>query len=288
VGQAPIAYYQGVSPEFFQTLDIRLVQGRTFASTDATYAPAVAVINETMARRLWPDESPLGKHIGSLHPQMGYQRGVEIVGVVRDVRFAANLAEPDTHLQVYRPLAQEPRGAVAIALRCVGAVENLPEALRGAVAELDSALPVHEVSTARQACERLLANFSLLGSLLAGFALLGLMLAALGIYGVITAFVLQRTNEIGIRFALGAQVRDILGLVLGLGLRLCVAGLLIGLVGAFGIERLLQSVVPELPSRDPVTLAAVGSTLIAIALLACWLPARRAAKVDPMEALRYE
>jgi putative ABC transport system permease protein len=288
-GQEPLSAYQGVSPGYFETLGIRLLQGRSFTSSDnGSNSPAVVIINETMARSFWPNESPLGKRIAFEHPQTGFQRGIEVVGVVNDVRLSANLAQPETRLQAYRPVAQAMQGNLVIAIRSSSRPEGLTDALRRAVAELDPQLPVFEINTARQASARLLANYSLISKLLGGFALLGLLLAGLGIYGVIAGFVVERTNEIGIRFALGAQIRDILRLVLGLGLRLSLAGLLIGLIGAFGIECLLLSVVPELPSRDPVTLAVVGLTLIAVALVACWLPARRAMHVDPMEALRHE
>lgn len=288
-GQEPLAYYQGISPGYFETLGIRLLQGRAFASTDnGTNSPAVVIINETMARAFWPSESPLGKRLAFNQPQTGFERGIEVVGVVRDVRFSANLAQPETRLQAYRPIAQAVQTHVSVVIRCSTRPDALTGPFRRAVSELDAQLPVYEISTARQAGEHLLANYSLISKLLGGFALLGLLLAALGIYGVIANFVGERIGEIGIRFALGAQTRDVLWLVLRLGLRLGFAGLWIGLLGAYATERMLLSAVPELPSPDAIVFSAIALILIAVALLACWLPALRAAKVDPIVALRHE
>jgi len=288
-GQEPLASYQSVAPGYFEALGIPLLQGRAFNSADNTSnAPAVVVINETMARHLWPNENPLGRRLAFEHPQTGFQRGVEVVGIVSDVRLSANLAPPETPLQAYRPSAQSMQGHMAVALRSRTQPDALADVLRRTVAELDPQLPVFEITTARQAGERLLANYSLISKLLGGFALLGVLLAGLGIYGVIAGFVNERTNEIGLRFALGAQLNDIFRLVLGLGFRLSIAGLLLGLAGAFGVERLLSSAVPELPASNAWVLGALSLVLLLVALVACWLPARRASRVHPMEALRCE
>jgi putative ABC transport system permease protein len=277
-GREPLGSVNAVTPGYFETLGIRLVAGRGFTTTDTTNRPAVVIINEMMARTFWPGESPLGKRIG------GPDDWRQIVGVVSDVRFAGNLSEPDTRFQTYRPFAQEPRGPMAVALR-----GNVPVAtFQRAVAELDPDLPVSEPGPARAAVGRILANYALTGWLLGGFALLGVLLAGLGIYGVIAGYVVQRTSEIGVRIALGAQLRDVLWLVLAKGLRLTLLGAAIGLVGALGVARLLAAAAPELSSNDPLIIVSVTTLLIGVALFACWLPARRAAKVDPMLALRYE
>jgi putative ABC transport system permease protein len=147
---------------------------------------------------------------------------------------------------------------------------------------------VHDIGTVRSEIERELDNFGVVSWLLGGFSLLGVVLAGVGIYGVITGFVVQRTNEIGIRVALGAQIRDILALVLGQGLRLVTLGVLLGLGGAYAIARLLTSIVPEVPAAETFTAVAITALLVGVAAFACWLPARRAAKVDPMTALRAE
>src|SRR2546426_354343 len=285
-GQEPLVYAEAVSPGYFETLGIQLRQGRVFASTDTTNRDAVIVINETMAGHFWPNENPLGKRIRSRDP--GEPQWQEIVGVVGDVRFPANLGAPDTRLQVYYPFAQEPRQFAAIELRPTRKAESVARAVRRAVSEIDPDQPVNELDGARKIVDRNLANFGLVGTLLGGFAVLGLVLAAVGTYGVISSFVAQRTGEMSIRMAPGAQKRDVLWLVLGGGLRLLLAGSLLGVGGALATARLLAAAMPELPARDPKAIAAITIVLLAVAVAACWLPARRAAKVNPMEALRQE
>ena len=160
--------------------------------------------------------------------------------------------------------------------------------MQRAVAAIDPDQPVQEIQSATRVISRGLANFALVGWLLAGFALLGLFLAAVGIYGVIAGFVGQRINEIGIRVALGAQARDVLRLVLGQGLRLALAGIAIGLVGTYAVARVLAAIAPSLPAPEVATALAVTAVLIGFALLACWLPARQAVRVDPNVALRAD
>ena len=284
-GQEPLVYAESVSPGYFETIRIQLRQGRVFASTDTTNRDDVVVINEAMASHFWLNENPLGKRIASRG--QGEPHWQEIVGVVSDVRFPANLSAPDTRLQVYYPFAQEPRQFAAVELRTTGKPESVASAVRRAVAEMDPDQPVNELDGARKIVDRNLANLGLVGTLLAAFAVLGLVLAAVGTYGVISSFVAQRTGEIGIRMALGARKRDVLWLVLGRGLRLILAGVLLGFGGALATARLLAAAMPELPG-DPGAIAAITIVLVAVAVVACWLPARRAAKVEPMEALRCE
>jgi len=287
-GQEPFVNAEAVTPRYFQTLNIRLRQGRLFNSGDTTNRPNVVIINEAMARRFWPNENPIGKRIGGADRANPDPEWQEIVGVVNDIRFPGNLAQPDTLWQIYRPLAQEPRPWIAVELRTLGPPENLALSLRRAVAELDSDLPVNELEETRKMVDRLLEHFALAGVMLGAFAILGLVLAALGIYGVISYFVVQRTSEIGIRMALGAQVGDVLWMVLSKGLLLSFLGLLFGLGGALGVAHLLAAAVPELHAQDPFAFLGVIGALIIATLLACWLPARRATKVTPMEALRCE
>jgi predicted permease len=273
-GLAQECSVNGVTPGYFDTLGMQLLAGRDFTTADNTNRPPVVIINETMARVFWPEGSPIGQRVN----------GAEIVGVVSNVRFPANPAELRTPFQTYRPFAQEPRVWLNIALR--GNVP--PEILRRAVAEVDPDQPVGEPGPVRADVARSLDNWAVGGRLLSIFALLGLSLAALGIYGVISGFVVRRTGEIGVRMALGAQLRNVLWLVIGKGLRLALIGTALGLIGAWGISRLLASVLPELPDSDPLVLGIVAVLLIAVTILACWLPARRAARIDPMEALRNE
>jgi len=285
-GQYPEIFREPVSTGYFETLGIRLISGRTFTSADTADRPAVVIINETTARRFWPNESPIGKRIGSPNPNN--RNWQEVVGVVNDVAFPASLGEPYTRLQSFRPLAQSPTDSVNVALRTSAPPESIANALRGAVAELDPALPANQIRTARSLVERSLGSVSLLGSLLGAFAALGLALAALGIYGVISYSVVQRRGEIGIRMALGARTLDVLRLVLGKGARLILLGALLGFGGAYAVSRFLASAIPTLPTRDPAAMGAIALALIAVALAACYLPARRATKVDPMDALRHE
>jgi predicted permease len=285
-GQEPLVYAEAISSGYFDTMGIGLLEGRAFRATDTFDRTPVVIINESMARRFWPGASPVGKRIGRSDPaDPGWQ---EIVGVVRDVQFPANMSPPDTRWQIYRPMAQEPRNFITIEVRAKGTSESIASGLRRIVSGLDSDLPVNALEPARQTLNRMLANFSLIGVLLGSFAALGLVLAAVGIYGVIACLVAQRTSEIGIRMALGAQMRDILCLVLGRGVRLTLMGTLVGLVGALGVARLLVAAVPEMPIRDPLAFVAVTVALLVVALFACWLPARRASRVDPMVALRAE
>ncbi|MBI2946440.1 MAG: ABC transporter permease, partial [Verrucomicrobia bacterium] len=288
LGQEPVVNAEAVTPDYFETMGIRLQQGRAFTSADTTNRPNVVIINEAMARRFWPNESPLGKRIGGYDRANPDPEWQEIVGVVNDIRFPGNLARPETLWQIYRPLAQEPRPGIVVELRTLGPPENAAPALRRAVAELDPDLPVNELEGARNMVNRMLEHFTLSGVFLGVFSILGLALAALGIYGVISYFVAQRTGEIGIRMALGAQMRDVLWLVLGTGLRLSLTGVVLGFGGAVAVARLLAAAVPELPTQDPVAFAGVSLTLMAVALAACWLPARRAARIDPIVALRNE
>jgi putative ABC transport system permease protein len=263
-----------VTPGYFATLQMRLTMGRDFTAADAAGAPPVVIINETMARTFWPRESPVGQRIGDL----------EIVGVVNDVRFATDPSEPSTRFQSYVPFAQDPRGFPSFVLRGSISVETL----RRAVAELDADLPLNDAGPARAVIDRSLASFGVAGWLLSSFGGLGLLLASLGIYGVMAGFVVQRTNEIGVRMALGAPIGDVLWLVVGKGLRLTLLGVAIGLIGAIGVERLLASIAPGVRSGDPLAIVLVTALLVGVALLASWLPARRAARVDPMTALRCE
>jgi putative ABC transport system permease protein len=284
-GQWPEIFREPVSTRYFETLGIRLLEGRLFTAADTAARPPVTIINETTARRFWPNESAVGKRVagGGQNPTW-----VEIVGVVKDVSFPTNLDEPYTRYQSYRPLAQEPWGFNNVFLRTSEAPETIVSALRRAVAEVDPTLPAHQIRTARSLVVRSLGSVSLLGSLLGAFAALGLALAAIGIYGVISYSVIQRTGEIGIRMALGAQTMDVLRLVLGKGARLILLGSLLGFGGAYAVARFLASAIPTLPTRDPIAMGGITLVLISVALMACYFPARRAAKVDPMVALRHE
>jgi len=287
-GQWPELFFEPVSLRYFETLGIRLLEGRAFTSADTAERPRVIIINETTARRFWPNQSAIGKRIGRPGQDPNW---MEVVGVINDLSFPGSLGEPYTRYQAFRPLAQTTWGSVSISLRTSspnGAPEALANDLRRAVAELDPTLPAHRIRTVRSLVERGMGGVSLLGVLLGAFAALGLVLASVGIYGVISYSVAQRTGEIGIRMALGARPRDVLRLVLGKGSRLILLGALLGFGGAYAVARFLASAIPTLPTRDPVAMGAIIFALVAVALAACYLPARRATKVDPMVALRHE
>jgi len=281
-GEAPVAYKEPVSPAYFQTLGIRIQQGRVFTPDDTAESPRVLVINESMARQFWPRANPIGKRIN-----IGGER--EIVGVVNDIRFPADLSPPDSPFQIFYPLSQMPVDRVFyVALRTKMDSESLADGLRRAVAAVDPDQSITEIQSAREAIEKAITGFSLLGTLLGVFAALGLALAAIGIYGVISYSVAQRTGEIGIRMALGAQKHQVLWLVLRQGIVLCLAGTLFGFGGAVVTARLLSALLPELSTTNPITFGTMTVLLMAVALLACYIPARRATRVNPITALRYE
>ena len=284
-GQWPEVFFEPVTTQYFETLEAHLLEGRAFTSADTADSTAVVIINETMAKRFWPGESAVGKRIG--RPGQD-PRWMQIVGVVKDIDFPANLGEPYTRFQAFRPHPQSPWGWMTITMRTTASPEAMANSLRAAAADIDPTQPIHRVRTVRNLVEQGLGNISLLGILLGAFAALGLTLSAIGIFGVTSYSVVQRTGEIGIRMALGAKRSDVLWLVLGKGTKVILTGTVLGVIGAYGVTTLLTTLIPELPTRDLTALAIFTLALIAVALVACYLPARRATKVDPMVALRYE
>ena len=281
----PEMFFEPVSGKYFQTLGARLQQGRTFNSADTADHPRVVIINETAARTFWPNESPVGKRISSTGQNKDYY---EIVGIVNDLAFPGELGEPYTRFEAFVPVAQTAPAYVTLVLRTSSSAEMIGNSLRSTIAGMDPDLPVYRIRTVRNAVDTGLGYISLLGSLLGAFATVGVLLAAIGIYGVVSYTVVQRTGELGIRMALGAQTRDVLWLVLSKGAVLVLAGTLLGVAGAYGVSRLLIAVIPSLPTRDPLILALTGVVLVVVALVACYIPARRATKVDPLVALRSE
>lgn len=282
--QYPEAFIEPVTNDYFATYGVQLLRGRTFNNGDMREQPLVVIINESMAQHFWPNENPIGKRISN--PRQEEWR--EIVGVVRDMQFPGALGEPYTRYQNFVPLPQWVPGSITIALRTAQSPEAVANSLRSLVAGMDPSLPVYRVRTARSAVDLGIGSISLLGKLLGAFATLGLVLAAIGIYGVISYVVVQRTGEFGIRMALGARGRDVQWLVLRRGAVVILIGAVIGAAGSYAVGKLLISLIPSLPTRDPITLVIMGFVLIVVALVACYLPARRATKVDPLVALRYE
>ena len=283
--QYPETFVESVSSDYFESLGVRLQQGRTFNTADTADHPKVVIINETTARTFWPNESPIGHRVSSTGPPKDIY---EIVGVVSDLGFPGNLSEPYTRFQAFVPVTQAPPANLTLVLRTASNSEMIANSLRNSIAALNPDLPVYQIRTARAAVDQGLGSISLLGSLLGAFATIGVVLAAIGIYGVVSYTVVQRTGELGIRMALGAQTRNVLWLVLGTGAVLVVIGALLGAAGGYGVSKLLISLVPSLPTRDPLVMPVAAFVLVAVALLACYIPARRATRVDPLVALRSE
>jgi putative ABC transport system permease protein len=277
------ANYTAMTPSYFHVLGIPLLQGRLIGDGDVHGAPMVCVISSTFAKRYFPGEDPLGRRL-----DFGFRESVsrEIVGVVGDVRRDGLGAE--SRPEMYVPFAQDPWWAAYAVVRTAGDPARLAGTLRSEVRALDPTLPVESVQPMTDMVSDSVAPPRFRTTLLGLFGLVALLLAAIGIYGVISYSVGRRTREVGIRMALGASRRDVLKLVIGEGLALTAAGLAIGALGAVGLTRYLASLLFQVGRLDPATYAAVAATLLFAGILACWIPARRAARVDPLTALRSE
>jgi predicted permease len=283
-GSEPGAPINGVTPGYFKAIGTRLLSGRDFNASDRSDSPHVMIINEAMARTLFPGTSAIGHRLAFFDEKV--PEWMEIVGVSEDVQFL-NLGSGPA-FQVYVPMSQATWSYVTLVVRSDAPLSTLTDPIRRAVGELDPDMAVKELMPVREYIHQNLQNIEAINHLLVGFALLGLFLAALGIYGVIARIVALRTNEIGIRIALGARARQVALLILGSGMRMVGAGAALGLLGAVGLVRFLESAMPGLTASDAGAVAGATAVLIAVALFACWLPARRAARVDPIIALRSE
>lgn len=280
--ERPGAVWSSVSPDYFQTIGIPLIKGRSFTELDREETPAVVIISEALARRYWDGAEPLGKRLtieGEKTPR-------EIVGVVGEIRQfgLANPAKP----VIYMPFRQLPAPLLCFAVRTASNPLSLANAARQAVWTVDKDQAISHVMTMTQLVSESLAPQRVSVILLGIFAGLALLLAAVGIYGVISYSVTQRSHEIGVRIALGAEYRTVLKLVVGEGLRLALAGVALGVLGALGLTRFMSSLLYGVRPADPTTFVEVAVLLTLVALLASYIPARRATKVDPMVALRYE
>jgi putative ABC transport system permease protein len=292
-GKAPTVQYRMVSPDYFRTMKIPLIRGRDFTKQDEAQAAGVVIINQAFQRRYFPDEDPVGKRItlGGYDDQWG-----EIVGVVGDVRhwWAGTEAEPEMYWdnsQVWMarsPTLSRLRRSLTLALRTDGDPQSLIRDVRREVIALDKALAVTGVRTMEERMGASLAGKRFNTLLLSLFAALALILAVVGLYGVISYTVAERTRDVGVRMALGAQTGDVLRLVIGRGMTLTLTGVGIGLIASFALTRLMKDLLFEVEPTDPLTFVAIAVLLTAAALTACYIPARRATKVDPMIALRCE
>jgi predicted permease len=271
-----------IAPNFFETLRIPLVSGREFTDTDRKDTKQAAIINEAMAKHFWPDQNAVGKRF-HFFGETGLR---EVVGIVRNT-VVNNIGEEPQPL-AYLPLTQDFSPAVTMQVRTSGRPEAVIASVRGQVQSLDTNLALTNVNTIEELINQGLWAPRVGAALRSVFGALALLLAVVGVYGVLSYSVNQQTREIGIRMAMGAQTGRVLKLVVGQGMRLALVGLVLGLVIAFAAMRVLSTLLFGVSAHDPVIFVGVSLVLLAAAILACYIPARRATKVDPMVALRYE
>jgi putative ABC transport system permease protein len=279
--------YRSVTPDYFRALNIPVVQGRAFEERDHAASPLVVLINQATAERDFAGENPVGKRINTGPVDRNNQPvWFEIVGVVANVRSLELNTEPTP--EIYLSHAQDVFGGMSFVIRTTGEPTSVAAAVRQAVQEVDKAQPVSDIRTMENIVSDSVTQprFNLL--LLGIFGSLALLLSAAGIYGVTAYSVTQRTHEIGIRLALGARPVDVLKMVVGQGMLLILIGVGIGVVASIFLTRLMTTLLFGVGATDPMTFAVVALILTGVALVACFVPARRAAKTDPMVALRYE
>jgi putative ABC transport system permease protein len=287
------AAWHAINPDYFRTMGMQLLRGREFTERDLPGAPEPVIVNETLARRFWPGEDPIGKRIQIYDGEPMPWR--QIVGVVSDVKqFGVHndVKQPGLSAPaipaIYVPFPQRPWARMTLIAHTTGQPEQLVSAMRAAVQSVDKEQAVYRVRTMEQYFSDAVAAPRATMFLLGALAVAALQLAAVGIYGVMAYAVSERTHEIGIRLALGARVADVLRLIIRQGMGLVLAGVGIGLAGALIATRLMKTLLFGVSATDPLTFTAITLLLAFVALLACWIPARRAAKVDPMTALRFE
>jgi putative ABC transport system permease protein len=282
IGKDPLIAMRQVSTGYFETVRTPLLRGRVFNERDTSISPPVIVVNQTVADRYWPGKNPIGKHLANSRDMI--QR--EVVGVVADVKFnALNVASSE---EMYLPLEQVPWPTSTLIVRSRANPEALVSAVRGKITELDSSLPVSNVASMDSIVATSVAQPRVLSQFVGVFAGFALLLAAIGIYGVMAYSVAARTQEMGIRMSLGAEPRDILKLVVRQGMRLTLIGVAIGLAASLALTRLISALLFGVSVRDPLAFSLAAIVLVATALAACYLPARRATRVDPIVVLRFE
>jgi predicted permease len=277
--------FDRVDADYFKTMDMPLLRGRGFSESDGEAAPLVAIVNQTMASRLWPREAPIGKRF-SVEGESG--PFMEVVGIVKDSKYQTVAEDPQPYF--YVPMAQDYVSSQILQVRSSIAPRALISQIQQEIRALDPAMTIVDMRTMKESLEGGTGFFifRLGASLAAMMGTLGLILAIVGVYGIVSYAAIQRTREIGIRMALGANTLQVLGLIIGQGMRLVLAGILAGLLAAWLLTRTMTHMLIGISASDPVVYIGVSVLLSFVALLACWLPARRAAKVDPMVALRYE
>jgi putative ABC transport system permease protein len=283
-GQEFDGRYRVCTTNYFQTMGIPVLKGRAFTEQDRAGSQPVIIVNETLARKYWPNTDPIGKRMRYTGP-LQENPWMQVVGVVQDVKHEMNL--PVT-ADFYTPHAQDAWSSMVLVAKTKVEPAAMAAPIRQQVWALDKDQPVFDVHTMREVQALSLALYSFSSVMLGIFAGVALLLAAIGIYGVMFYAVTQRTQEIGIRMALGARALDVLKLVIKNGMSLALIGVVVGLAGAYALTRLLASLLFGVTPTDVVTFSIVTLGLLLIALLACYIPARRATKVDPLVALRYE
>jgi putative ABC transport system permease protein len=282
-GEEPYVEVRVATPGYFEAIGMALRRGRLFTAQDDMNAGRVILVNETFAKRFLPGLEPVGQRV---HLRGDDKQTQEIIGVVADV--TNDDLEEAIDPTSYLPYSQYANRTMNLVIRGTQDPTRLVAALRSEVRALDPGLPVSNVKTVSQMIDERISPKRLMTYILAVFALSALLLASVGIYGVMSYAVAQRTQEIGIRMALGARAVDVLKLVIGNGMSLALIGVAIGLAGAFALTRLLANLLFQVSPTDKATFAGVAISLIVVALLACYIPARRATKVDPLVALRDE
>jgi predicted permease len=276
-----------VGPDFLPVMGIPLIAGRGFTAQDANSPQQVAVINQALARQFFPHDNPIGKRFSTDDSKKTDRKWTEIIGVVGDTRYT-NLKDgpPALHFDLYRQLPEI--GGVTYIVRTQMKPEAIVSSLRAAVQKVDRDLPLMDIRTQQQQIDATTQQERIFASLTAGFGVLALALACVGIYGIMAYTVSQRTNEIGIRLALGAERKQVRGMVLREASWLAILGVVVGLAVALGLSQLVKSMLYGLKPADPASFAGAGCLLLGVALIAAWIPALRASRVEPMEALRHE
>jgi len=282
-GETIYAGFRIVTPDYFRTLGIRLLKGRSLTAQDREGAPSVAVVNQFMVRRFWPNEDPLGKRfrLGGLNSQRPWTTVIGVAANTADFGLTAS----DWPI-LFLPSAQEPAASMALVVRTAMDPASLAKPVREVVRAVDPNQPVARVRTLQEIVSHSAMVSRVMVRTLGVFAALALALAGVGLYGVVAYSVSQRTHEFGVRIALGAAPGRVVGMVLRQGMSLAAIGLAIGAAGGLAVARLLASLQDGVEPHDPLTLASVAATLGAVALAACFAPARRATRVDPIAALR--
>jgi putative ABC transport system permease protein len=269
---------------YFQTMQIPLKRGRLFTDQETKEMRHVVVVNETFARKIFPGQDPLGKRVTIVMKDENFP--TEIIGIVGDTKHLG--LDTETEVMAYWPQPELVYSSMTLVIRTLGEPTNIAPAARNVIHNLDPDQPIGDVTTMEQLLSKSIARSRFNTTLLSVFSIVALVMAAVGIYGVMSYSVVQRTHEIGLRMALGAQQRDVLKLVVKQGLALGLIGVAAGLLVAFGLSRIMSSLLFEVTATDPRTFVGVAVGLFVVTLVACYLPARRATKVDPLVALRYE